>query len=166
MIIATLGKLSVAQDLTDSDQISENVIQLPATDYAALTDVWWVVEVETVQVTDDTIKFALVLSTSAGLSTAVEVASVLIAGTADKRTATVGRHIVAINVGKMLKEMLETAGSDYPFIGMKNTLATSVTISINAALSPTEPHTIHHKMKTVSDVGVPTIASAGSGTIV
>lgn len=163
MIIASLGKLSVAQDLTDSDQDSTNVIQLPATDYAALTDVWWVVDTETVQVTDDTIKFALVLAQEDTLDNTVEVCSVLIAGTADKRTATVGRHIVAINVGKMLKEMLETSGSDYPFIGMLNDLATSVTISINAVLSPTEPHTVHHKMATVSNVTTPAIASAGSG---
>ena len=164
MIIATLGKLSVAQDLTDADQISENVIQLPAIDYAALTDVWWVVDTETVQVTDDTIKFSLVMGDAVGLDgTNVEVASVLIAGTADKRTATVGRHIAAMDVGKMLKEMLETDGSTYPFIGMLNDLATSVTISINAVLSPTEPPTIPHKMTTVSNVTIPTVASAGSG---
>lgn len=163
MILAQKGKLSVAQAITDADEISENVIQYDAVDYAAITDLWWVVDTNVVAATAGTLKFALVMATAAGLGTAVEVCSVLIAAITDKRVATVGRHIVAINIGKMLKEMLETAGSDYAFIGMKNTLSASTTITINASLSPTEPPTLHHKMTTVSPVGVPAIASAGSG---
>jgi hypothetical protein len=63
----------------------------------------------------------------------------------------------------MLKEMLETDGSSYAFIGMKNTLSASTTITINASLSPTEPQTLHHKQVITSPVGVPAISSAGSG---
>lgn len=164
MILATLGKLCVAQALTDADEISENVIQIPATDYAALTDAWWVVDTNVVAATAGTLKFELVMATAAGLATAVQVYCVDIAAITDKRVATVGRHIAAVNVGKTLKEMLETDGSTYPFIGMKNTLSAGTTITVNAALSPTEPHTIHTKMLTVSNVTTPAIASAGSGT--
>lgn len=162
MIIASLGKLSVAQDLTSADEISENVIQLPATDYAAITDVWWVVDTETVAATTSTFKFELVLATAAALGTAIQVACVDIAAITDKRVATVGRHIVAMNVGKMLKAMLDTDGSSYPFIGMKNTISAG-TISINASLSPTEPQSETHRMTTVSNVSTPAICSAGSG---
>lgn len=163
MILAQKGKLSVAQAITDADEISENVIQYDAKDYAAMTDLWWVVETNVKAATAGTLKFALVMATAAGLGTAVEVCSVLIAAITDKRVATAGRRIVAINIGKMLKEMLETDGSDYAFIGMKNTLSVATTITINAALSPTEPPTLHHKMVVTSPVGVPAIASAGSG---
>lgn len=168
MILATLGKLCVAQDLTVGSTDSTNVMQLPATDYAALTDVWWVVDCETVATGDasDTFDFVLYMSKEATLDTNIEVLSVGFTGYEDKRIATAGRHIAAFNIGKVLKEMLETAGSDYPFVGMISTISSGSTVSINAALSPTEPHTIHHKMTTVSGVGVPAIASAGSGTVV
>lgn len=163
MILAQKGKLCVAQAITDANEISEHVIQYDAVDYAAITDLWWVVDTNVIAATAGTLKFALVMATAAGLGTAVEVCSVLIAAITDKRVATVGRHIIAINVGKMLKEMLETDGSSYAFIGMKNTLSASTTITINAALSPTEPPTLHHKMTIVSPVGVPAIASDDSG---
>ena len=164
MILATLGKLCVAQAITDADEISENVIQIPATDYAALSDVWWTVDTNVAAATVGTLKFELVMATAADLATAIQVACVDIAAITDKRVATAGRHIVAMNVGKMLVEMLETDGSSYPYIGEKHTLSTSVTITVNSALSPTEPPTVSHRITTVSNVGVPAIASAGSGT--
>jgi hypothetical protein len=163
MIIPSLGKLCVAQAITDADEISENVIQLPATDYAHITDVWWVVDTNVAAATAGTLKFELVLAQEAALTNVVQVACVEIAAITDLRVATAGRHIVAMNVGKMLKDMLDTDGSDYPFIGMKNTLSTSVTITINAVLSPTEPQTEMHRMGTVSNVTIPAVASAGSG---
>lgn len=164
MILATLGKLCVAQAITDADEISENVIQLPAVDYVGLTDVWWVVDTNVVAATAGTLKFELVMGDAVGLDgTNIQVACVELAAITDKRVATAGRHIVAMNVGKMLKDMLDTDGSAYPFIGMLNTLSTSTTITINAALSPTEPPTESHRMTTVSTVGVPGVASAGSG---
>lgn len=164
MIIATLGKLSTAQAITDADEISENVIQLPATDYAALTDVWWVVQTNVAAAIAGTLDFALVLADAVGLDgTNLTVCAVNIAAITDKRVVAAGRFIAAFNVGKVLKQMLETDGSSYPYIGQTNTLSTSTTITINAALSPTEPHTVHHKMATVSNVTTPGIASAGSG---
>ncbi|MHC4387345.1 MAG: hypothetical protein ACYSX1_01925 [Planctomycetota bacterium] len=163
MIIASLGKLCVAQAITDADEISENVIQLPATDYVGITDVWWVVDTNVVAATAGTLKFELVLAQEAALTNVVQVACVDIAAITDKRVATAGRHIVAMNVGKMLKDMLDTDGSDYPFIGEKHTLSTSTTITINSSLSPTEPQTEMHRMATVSNVTIPAISSAGSG---
>lgn len=159
MILAFLGKLAVAQAITDADEISENVIEIPAADYINITDVWWVVDTVVAAATAGTLDFSLVLATSAGLGTSIEICAVNIAAITDKRVVTEGRHIVALNVGKMLKEVLETDGSSYPFIGMKNTLSTSTTITIDASLSPSEPHTLHHKMVTVSNVTVPGLAS-------
>ena len=83
MIIPFLGKLSVAQAITDADEISENVIQVAAVDYAALTDAWWVVDTNVVAATAGTLKFALVLATAANLATSVEVCSVNIAAITD-----------------------------------------------------------------------------------
>ncbi len=168
MILATLGKLSVAQDFTGSDEISENVIQIPASDYIAMADVWWVITVTTIAAGDgsDTIKFELVMATSAGLSSSVQVACVDIVAITDKRVATVNRHVVALNLGKTLVQMLDDDGSTYPFIGGKQTLSSGTTISVDAALSPTEPWTEYHRMVTVSPVGVPAIGSAGSGLVV
>lgn len=165
MILATLGKLAVAQDLTVGSIDSTNVIQLPAIDYVGLTDVWWVVDCETIATGDgsDTFDFILYMSQESTLDTNIEVCSVGFTGYADKRIATAGRHIVALNVGKMLKDMLDTDGSSYPFIGMISTISAGATVSINAALSPTEPPTESHRMTTVSPVTVPAIASAGSG---
>ena len=63
----------------------------------------------------------------------------------------------------MLKDMLGTSGSDYPYIGLISTISSGATVSINAALSPTEPQTESDRMITESGVTVPSVASAGSG---
>ena len=163
MILATLGKLSVAQAITDSDPVSDNIIQIPASDYIAMADVWWVVTTIVVAATAGTIKIELRMATSAGLGTYVQVGCVDIAAITDKRVATINRHVVAVNLGKTLVQMLDDDGSTYPFIGIKYTLSTSVTITVDAAISPTEPWSEYHKMVTESPVGVPAIASPGSG---
>ncbi len=163
MILATLGKLSVSQALTDTDPVSDNIIQIPASDYIAMADAWWVVTTIVAAATAGTIKIALLMATAANLSSNVQVACVDIAAITDKRVATKNRHIVALNLGKTLVQMLDDDGSTYPFIGIKYTLSTSVTITVDAALSPTEPWTEYHKMVTESPIGVPGIASAGSG---
>jgi hypothetical protein len=157
MILPFLGILSTAQDLTSGSTDSENVIQLPATDYIGITDVWWVVDCETVATGDgsDTFDFILYLSQEATLDTNIEVCSVGFTGYADIRIATAGRHIAALNVGKMLKDMLDTSGSDYPFIGMISTISAGSTVSINAALSNSEPQTEYHSQVNVSNVGTP-----------
>jgi hypothetical protein len=157
MVIPKLGKLSTAQDLTAGATDSENVIQLPTTDYVHITDVWWVVDTETIATGDgsDTFQFQLVLAQEAALNNVKEVVSRTITGYADKALATAGRHIIAINVGKMLKDMLDTDGSDYEFIGMISTISAGATVSINAVLSHTEPQDESHRMTTVSNVGLP-----------
>ena len=166
MILAQKGKLCIAQTIASAQtDDSDNVIQYEALDYAAMTDLWWVVDTNVVATGDgsDTYKVTLVLSQESTLDTNKEVLSRTVTDFEDKSIVTAGRHIVAVNVGKMLKEMLELDGSDYPFVGMIIAVSSGGAITIDASLSPTEPHTIHHKLQTVSPIGVPTIASAGSG---
>lgn len=163
MILAQKGKLSVAQAITDSNEDSTNVIQIPAVDYVAMTDLWWVVDTVVIAATAGTLDFSLVLSKESTLDINLVICKMSIAAITDLRVATVGRHIIAVNVGKMIKEMAETDGSDYVYVGQLNALSASTTITINAALSPTEPQTLHHKMVITSPVGVPAIASVGSG---
>ncbi len=168
MILAALGKLSVAQAITAADEDSTNVIQIPAADYVAFSDLWWVVDTAVIAAGDgsDTFDFSLVMSQEAALTTNKVVCSVSITGIADLRLATIGRHIIAINVGKQMVNMLDTDASDYPFIGQINVLSAGATVSINAALSPTEPRTEPHRMVVTSDVGTPDVASADSGFVV
>ena len=83
----------------------------------------------------------------------------------DKRVATVGRFIAAFNIAKQMAMMLEEDASDYAFIGQLNTLAGSTTISINANLSFTEPHTLQHRQVVDSNIDNSIdVASAGSGS--
>lgn len=166
MILAQKGKLSVAQAITfGADENSTNIIEYAAVDYAAMTDLWWVVDTNVKATGSGSLKFELVMATDNTLGTSIQVCCVEITGITDKRVAKAGRHIVSINVGKTLKEMLEEDGSDKAFIGQKNTLGGSALITINASLSPTEPPTLHHKMVIVSPVGIPAIASIGSGEV-
>jgi len=166
MILASLGKLSVAQTLTGTE-ISTNVIQIDTVDWGAMTDLWWVVQTTTAATVEGAMEFALVFDTQVGLDgTQLQIMNVEIAAIGDLRVATVGRFIAAFNIGKVMKQMLETDLSDYAFIGMEYTCAGSTTLAVNASLSFTEPHTIHHKMPTVSNVIPPSVASVGSGSVV
>jgi len=176
MIIPALGKLSLAsdstapnlgQDITASDEDCGNVIQLPAADYIGFTDLWWVVDTAVIAAGDDsdTFTFALVMSQEAALTTNKEVASVSITDIADLRLATVGRHIVALNVGLMMANMLDTDASDYPFIGQTNVLSTGATISIHSVLQTSVPRSEPHRMTVTSPVTIPQIASVGSGFV-
>ncbi len=152
MILASLGKLSVAQDITGSDEDSTNVIQIAAVDWGAMTDLWWVVQTTTIAATAGVMKFELVLSQETTLDTNVQVCCVDIAVITDLRVATVGRYIAMLNVGKTMAMMLEADLSDYVYIGQLNTLAGSTTISINSNLSFTEPPTLKHRQIVDSNI--------------
>jgi hypothetical protein len=162
MIHDRLGVLSKAQAITDADEISENVVKGTAADFAAMTDVWWVVDTAVAAATAGTLKFALVLATAAGLGTSIEICSVLVAAITEARVATAGKRIIAINVGKTIKDIIGSSGDTYYFLGMKNTLSASTTISINAALSNSEPRSGDATQVVDSNVGIPAKASAGS----
>ena len=163
MILASIGKFSVAQDYTSTED-STNVIQIAAVDWAAMTDLWWVVQTSTIAATAGTIKVALVMSQETTLDTNLEIMSVLIAAITDLRVATVGRYIAAFNLGKQLKQMAETDASDYPYLGMIVTCAGSTSISLDAELSFTEPPTIPHRMTVDSNItNSIDVASVGSG---
>jgi hypothetical protein len=166
MILASLGKLSVQQAITAADEDSTNVIQIAVVDWAAMTDLWWVIQTTTIAAGDsaDTFAFSLVMSQETTLDTNKIVAAVNITGIADKRLATTGRFIAAFNIGKQMKQMLEEDASDYPYIGQTNVLSTGATVSINSNLSFTEPHTIPHRMVVESNIDNSiAVASAGSG---
>lgn len=152
------GKLSTEQDLTAGSADSENVIQVSAIDYAHLTDLWWVVDTETIATGDgsDTFKFQLVLSQESTLDTNVEILSRTVTGYASACLATAGKHIVCVNLGKMLKDILGTGGSDYPYIGMISTISAGSTLSINAVLTNIEPHSEYHAQVVTSNVTIPT----------
>ncbi len=163
MILTDLGVLSTAQDLTPSSAtVSEDVIQVTALDWGALTDIWWVVDTETLATGDgsDTFKFQLIAGDAAALDTNnVEILSRTITGYASWSIAAAGRRILACNVGKMINDILGTDLSTYPYLGMLSTISSGSTVSINAALSPYEPRTIPHSQAVVSNVGIPARAS-------
>ena len=167
MILASIGNLSVAQTLT-STEISGNVIQIAAVDWANFTDLWWVVQTDTIASVVGAMTFKLVLDTQVGLDgTQVEVMGVDIAAITDLRVATVGRFIAAFNVGKQMMQLLEEDASDYAFIGNEYTCAGSTTLGVNSWLSFTEPHTLQHRMQVESNIDNSIdVASAGSGTVV
>ena len=164
MLLDRLGKLAAGQDLTAGAADSTNVIEVAALDYAHPVDLWWVVDTEIIATGDgaDTFAFQLVLSQESTLDTNVEILSRTVTGYASACLATAGRHIVAINIGKMLKDVLAAAGSDYEFIGMISTVSTGATLSINASLSNSEPQTEYQAQVVDSNVGIPAAASAGS----
>jgi len=184
MIIPTLGKLSVAQDLVAGAAASTNQIMASAILGIGPTDVWLTIHTETENDgnggSSSTYTFSLRIATSVALTTYKEVCSVLIGtgtdGATDQRLLAAGKRIAAINVGKMLPQLIREfrseqslADTDSVYIGLMATLADGngdANVSINASLSTTEPPTESHRMKTVSNVTVPGVASAGSGTTV
>lgn len=169
MILDRLGKLQSGDTALAAGAVdSTNVIQVAALDYVHLTDVWWVVDTvvaPTVAGTTSTFKFDLVLSAESTLDTNVEVLSRTVTSTASACLVANGPHIIAVNVGKMLKDLLGSSGSTYYFIGMIITLADgngNADLQATASLSPTEPSTAYSAQVVDSNVGVPAAASAGS----
>lgn len=154
MLLAKLGILSTAQDLTAGTTDSENVIDLSAVDYAGLSDVWLHVETETVATGDgsDTYEFKLVLATEATLDTIKEVCKVVITGVTDSRIATAGKRILSVNLGKMLAQL---ASSTYRYLGLMSVISDGATVSINAAISNSEPRSDDHRQVVDSNVGLP-----------
>lgn len=165
MIMASLGKLAVNQSLSGSDEDSTNVIQVAAVDWSAFTDLWWVVQTTVIAATTSTFKFSLVFSKEASLTTNVEIMSVLLADYDDLRAATVGNFIAAFNIGDQMKQMLEGDMSDYLYIGGLREISAG-TIYVNESLSFTKPHSLIHRMTTISNVVPPSVASGGSGFVI
>jgi len=156
MIKPFLGTLSVAQALTAGATDSEDVMQIPAEDYGSITDVWLAIETVVAAGGAGTLQFDLVVATLANLTTNISVVRINLAAVTDLRVASIGRNITAINLGKVLKDMLDTDLSDNTFIGLIYTLGGTATLTVNAVLSNSEPPTEDHRMKTVSGVGIPT----------
>lgn len=161
MILPKVGKLAAPQDLVPTTQDSTNVMLLSSIDYAAPSGVWLVIDTETIATGDsaDVFDFSLVVSQESTLDTNLEVVALRITGIADRRLATAGARILAINLGEMLTQM---ADSDYDYLGLILGVTAGATLSVNAAISTTHPRTIPHSQTVVSNVGVPARASAGS----
>lgn len=162
MILSLPGKLSTNQSCPSATATdSENVILMDARDWAAFTDLWWVVDTSVIATGDgsDTYQFQLLLSAEATLDTNAEILSRTVTGYQAWSLGTAGNHIVCCNIGKMLNEILGTGLSDKPYLGMISTVSSGGAVYINAALSPSEPPTINHAQITTSNVGVPDLAS-------
>lgn len=157
MILQHLGDICTAQDLSVGSTDSEDVILMAAVDWTALTDVYWVVETETIATGDgaDTYQFQLVLSQEATLDTNIQVLSRTITGYASWSIAAVERLIVGCNICNMLNDIVGTGLSDYPYLGMISTISAGATVSINASISPSPPKTSFNSQTIRSNVGVP-----------
>ena len=171
MILEKLGILSKAQDLIAGSTASTNQIKMTARDWAAITDVFLSVLVETVATGDgsDTYQFELRVATSTALTTYSQVLSVTVTGYTSRRIAGTHRPIINVNVTKQLKSVCQElidaqslADTDYIYAGLYSTISSGATISINAALSPHEPPTEDHRQVVESNVGIPAHCSAGS----
>ena len=166
MKFPVVGTLSTAQDLTSgSTTDSENVIQIDDLDFGSPTGLWWFVETETVATGDgsDTYQFQLLVAQEAGLDNTKEILSRTVTGYQDNSIERAGGRIVCVNIAKMINEVLGDDLSSYPYIGMISTISSGAGISINACLTNAEPPTESHSQSVTSNVGTPTVASAGSG---
>lgn len=171
MILDKLGILSRAQDLTDGSTASTNQIKMSARDWSQITDAWLAIDTETVAGGDssDTFKFELRVATSTALTTFKQVCCIEITSNADRRLATAGTPISGINVAKSLKAACQAlidaqslADTAYIYAGIYTTISSVGTVSLNAALSPTEPPTEDHRQVVDSNVGIPAHCSATS----
>ncbi len=157
MILQDLGVLSTAQDLTAGAADSENVILMAAVDWTALTNVYWVVQTETVATGDasDTYQFQLMASQEAALTTNREIASVTVTGATTYPLAGTDRNIVNLNLLDQIHNIMGTDLSDYPYLGMILTISSGATISINAAVSPSPGQSAFNSQTLRSNVSVP-----------
>ena len=161
--------LCKAQDLTIGSAVSTDQAKMTAKQWSGITDLFLVVDTETIAVGDgsDTFKYELRVATQVGLTTYLQVLCVEITGYADARLATAGNHVLNINVGKAVRDRAQAlrvaqslGDTDFIYVGLYSTV--SGTHSINASLSPSEPHTDYFRQIVDSPVGVPTQVSAGS----
>jgi hypothetical protein len=101
------------------------------------------------------------------------VASIKITGVTDTRVAKAiagtpvpGSHIIAVNIGKMISQILAD-NPTYYYLGAINTLGNGngvATLVINQSVMPYEPQRLSTQV-VVSTVGVPAMASAGSDAV-
>ncbi|MFA6281586.1 MAG: hypothetical protein WCY05_03685 [Candidatus Omnitrophota bacterium] len=154
MIKPEVGDLSVLQALSAGAAISTNVIDLQALNYAGITDLWVVVDTAVIAAGDaaDTFEFGLVVSAAEALTAPLEIVSVAITDIADVRLATIGRHIMALNIGKMIRDI---ATSTYRYLGFAYTLSSGATVTVNAMISNSEPPSLYHAQVCTSNVGLP-----------
>jgi len=163
--------LCKAQDLTVGSAASTDQAKMTAKQYSGVTDLWLVVDTETIATGDgsDTFKFELRIATSTALTTYLQSFCVEITGYADARLATAGNHVICVNIGKEVRDRAQAlrvaqslTDASYIYAGLYSTISSGATHSINAVLSPSEPHTDYFRQIVDSPVGVPAQVSAGS----
>lgn len=163
--------LCKAQDLTAGSTASTDQAKMTAKEYSGITDLWLVVDTETVATGDasDTFKIELRVATSTALTTYLQVLCVDITSNADARLATAGNNILRLNIGKQvrtiaqhLRDAQSLTDASYIYVGLYTTISAGATLSLNGSLSPSEPHTDYFTQIVDSPVGVPTQVSAGS----
>ena len=163
--------LCKAQDLTVGSAASTDQAKMTAKQYSGITDLFLVVDTETIATGDglDTFKYELRVATSEALTTYLQSDCIEITGYADARLATAGNHVRCINIGKEVRDRAQAlrvaqslTDASYIYVGLYSTVSAGATHSINAALSPSEPHTDYFRQIVDSPVGVPTQVSADS----
>ena len=157
MIKPELGNLTVQGtplSLTAGSVDATDVIDLQAINYAGITDVWAVISTAVAAGGDasDTYQFQWVVSLEETLDTNKELLSITVTSNADSRLATVGNHIMALNLGKMIRDI---ATSAYRYLGVICTLSSGATLSVNISVSNTEPPSLYHAQVCESNVGLP-----------
>jgi len=130
---------------------------MAAVDWTALTDVYWVVQTETVATGDgsDTYQFQLLCSTAATLDTNRQLLSITITGYTTYPLAGADRNIVNVNIRDQIHAVMGTDLSSYPYLGMISTISAGATISINAAISPSPGQSNFNSQTLRSNVTVP-----------
>lgn len=167
MINAKQGILSVAQEFSYSTgaEISENVLNV-----GTLEDVpdgtFINIETSAAPAGTGTLTIDLRIALTATLTSGsdgtdyVNIARVYIPAVTDKRIASKGAHVLGCSLPREVRELAEQLGMDY--IGLVVTPTSSLVVSLNASISPSQPRTRDKAQIVSSNVGVPSKASAGS----
>jgi hypothetical protein len=160
-ILTTPGELSTAQDLTNGNAVSENVIDLGALGiYGPGTNGLWLdIECETAEGassgSSSTYEVKLALDdTEAGTSPVYYVLQVYMAH-GDPRIAVAGRKILTV---QLPDQVWQLARLGYRYLCLYYVLANgngTAAVSVNACISPSKPETQKNTQTTRSNVTIP-----------
>ncbi|MDD5328083.1 MAG: hypothetical protein PHY02_09785 [Phycisphaerae bacterium] len=161
MILTKPGKLCVAQEFSYATGAEDSENKLNIGTVEDVPDGTWIdIENAAAPAGTGALTINLVVALEATLDNVISVLQVVIAAVTDKRIATKGAHILGCSLPREVRELAEQLGYDY--IGLIVTPTSSLVVSLNAAISPSQPRTRDKAQTVESNVGVPTQASAGS----
>lgn len=165
MVFDHLGELSTAQDFDSETKQTENLVDLGALGiqgYGPDTDVYLVIECETVTAagdTSDTFTFDLNVALTTDLDTGTRgtdfytVLSIPILNNTDPRLTTAG---VMIYSGRIPDQVWQMAKEGYRYCGVNIAIDSAATLSVNVTLSTSKPRTPDNQQVSTSNIGVPT----------